>query len=760
MLQGVRYVFLLFLVSQILSVSITAQQVPERVVILFDRSSSMNAMLEGVPKIEMGRQLFKQLATDGATNEHVLVRFFAGGLADDDASNCKASVVALPFGARAAGVFESLYADLTAKGKKTPLAYATELAKTDLDGWRGERRIIIISDGMDTCGEDPLSLADELGAADIELDVIGLGEAGDLGQLAEMGLAGGAEFQLAGNYGAFAGAVGEMLPGMPPMPASMPMGAGTGAGGAGPAGSGGMGGPMGAGAGSSAGGAGAGKQGGSGAGMPVVPLPPDQPIVVELRMKPDTDEPEDIAVEVILDASGSMAGRIDGKTKMSLAMAALEKSLGSLDSENVHLGLRAYGFDTTLEKTPEASCPNTELLTDFQPNNASTVLEAAKTLPPYGYTPIAASISAAAEDLKAFEKMKRQIVLITDGEETCDGDPIAALKAMAGMCVDVNAHIIGFDLAPKARAEMQAIAAAGCGLYLDAPTGPELEKALLDITEVVEAKTRIDWTRFANPVTGGATFEEAVSLAAGAYTFENHMQKGEKQYFHIPLTSAQRLRLVVTAQGRLVRFNAAGELVEQPGYDFTSFWADFLKADGSKIRGPGGRLTFRSVDPGYQEEIQLLNLDEAGIIMLVHANSMLINKDTRIDLVIDEAGDVTAGNDAPDKPDAGPIQIVRGQSVVGHIGLQDRTDIYRVEALGGETLKLNFNPTHAAFKYRIIARQGDNGRAIKRYNGLSGRQEIEITMPEDATGLLIEVVSQVPGNKIFSSYVFVVGDAQ
>ena len=747
MLQRIFFVLLMFLMSQ-LDLALAADEgVPERVVILFDRSASMNAMLDGISKIEMGRQLFKQLAADSGANKNVSVRFFAGGLSSSNDENCKASSVALPFGERESSAFEALYQNLTAKGRKTPLTYAISLAKEDLVGWRGERRIVIISDGMDTCGEDPVPLADELGAGGIELDVIGLGEPADLAQLAEMGLASGAEFQLADNYDNFASAVSDMLSNLPEMPLSH-----TGVK------SGGVSGRAGRATGRVTSNASAQAVGSGVDAAPMVPLPPDQPIVVELRMKPDTDKPEEIAVEIVLDASGSMAALLDGQTKMSLAMVALENALTSLDADNVHLGLRAYGFDESVAKTPDASCPNTELLVDFAPAQAGKLLTVAKALSPYGYTPIAASIQAAATDLEPFKKMKRQIVLITDGEETCNGDPISALKDVAGICVDVNAHIIGFDLDAKARAEMQAIAAAGCGLYLEAPNGIELEKALLEITEVVAEKSRVDWDRYVNPVTGGETLETAYVLEAGAYTFEQHLEKSEKQYFRIPLTQAQRLRLVVTAQGRLVRFDDNGNLVEQSGYNFTSFWADFLRADGSKIKGPAGRLMFRSAKPGDQEELQLLNLDEGGVYMLVHANSMRINKDTRIDLMIDDAGDLSAGYDAPDNLEDSPPVIGVLQNVVGHIGLQDRIDIYRLEISSTKKLSLHFNPTHAALRYRIVVKRGDTGRPIHRFNNLSGSQSLALSVPEDVSDLLIEVASRVPGNKVFSSYVFVVGD--
>lgn len=727
----------------------------ERVVILFDRSSSMNALLDGVTKIDMGRTLFAQLATEFDGNENVAVRFFAGGQAETREENCKASTLALPFGARSQNSFAVLKDELTAKGKKTPLTHAIALATKDLGDWIGERRIIIISDGMDTCGEDPVPLAEELGAGGMIMNVVGLGTAADLAGLAELGLSSGANFSMASNYGEFAGAMGGLLPNMPPMP---PMPMGFPAGGAGGSNASGMDAAAEAPAGSGAGaGRGGGPGGGTPASMPLVPLPPDQPIKVELRLKPDVVAPEPVAVEIILDVSGSMAAWLKGSSKMSQALSALEKSVGSLEAPHIQVGLRAYGFDATVEKTPEASCPNTELVVPFEALQTSLVLKKAKALTPYGYTPIAASLAAAGLDLTPFEKQTRQIILITDGEETCDGDPIAALRAIAGMCVDVNAHIVGFDLDPKARAEMQAIAAAGCGLYLDAPNGVELEKAMLEIVTEVAAKTQVDWDRYVNPITGGATLDEAVEIRDGAYTFEHHMDKGEKQYFRVPLTKAQRLRMVVTAQGRLVRFDGDGELVERPGYDFTSFWGDFLTAQGDKIPGPRGRLTFRSADPGYQEEVQLLDMAGDGIHLLVHANSMKINKDTRMDLLIDEAGDLMPGYDAPDAAGEGMEMVRYGQNAVGHMGLQDRIDTFAVPALsaGSDILSIRFNATNPDFKYRLVVARADTGRAIKRFNGLTGTQTLTVDVPDDIEALSFQIVSQVPGNKVFTSYTFV-----
>lgn len=784
----------------LLSNSVTAQDVPERVLILFDRSGSMQQELDGIPKIEMGRALFAELAKEFEGSEQVAVRFFAGGQAASRDENCETSNLVLPFGGRSADALEALKADLWAKGRATPLTHAIELAKEDVKGWAGPKRIIIISDGMDTCGEDPYPAAEELAAQDIDLSVIGLGSAEELAGLAELGLAPGADFNMAGNYDEFAGAMGGALPGMPPMPDAppadlppmpggdmgIPGGAGGGGGGSGAgsggvpaaggsgAGSGGaMGTPGGAGAGglpniqmpaSAGGGASGGAGGGAGAGAaqaPLAPMPPDQPLKVEIQLPPDEVEiPDPVAVEIILDVSGSMAAWLQGTPKMAQALTALEKSLGALDAEHVTAGLRAYGFDASVAKTPEASCPNTDLVLPFASHQSGAILEKAKSLTPYGYTPIAASIQAAGEDLKVFADRRRQVVLITDGEETCEGDPIAAIRALADICVDTNVHIIGFDLDPKARAEMQANAAAGCGTYLDAPTGPELEEAMVEITKAVVRKVDLDWGRFVNPVTGGKTIAEATPIEDGAYTLTDHVENREESFFFVPLTSSQRLRMIVTAQGRLVQVDAEGLLVERKGYDFTSFWVEFVGADGKQIKGPYRRISFRSAEPGTQAEAQLMVPSGEGVYLRIWANGMTINKDTRFDLFIDEAGDMEPGYDAPSEltPELRAVPFYK--DVVGHIGLQDYVDAYEVSgyAPGTPELALMLNFTDPEFPYQVEISNLDTGRRVKKFHGLRGSQTLFFEVPEDAPDLLLKVVSQAALGRGFSSYTFLLED--
>ena len=106
-----------------------------------------------------------------------------------------------------------------------------------------------------------------------------------------------------------------------------------------------------------------------------------------------------------------------------------------------------------------------------------------------GYTPIAYSLEQAANDFPADAK-ERVIVLVSDGKETCKGDPVVAAKALAGKGITV--HTVGFIVDTAARGQLQAIARATGGTYFDAPVGPELP----DTLKSASPPARSEWSRF------------------------------------------------------------------------------------------------------------------------------------------------------------------------------------------------------------------------------------------------------------------------
>jgi Ca-activated chloride channel homolog len=183
-------------------------------------------------------------------------------------------------------------------------------------------------------------------------------------------------------------------------------------------------------------------------------------------------------VLLMLDASGSMAGRVGGETKMAAAQAALIDFTRKL-SDSADVALRVYGHTGSNADSGKAeSCAGSELLYPFQKLDARKFESAIRSFKPTGWTPIAASLDAAAGDFaKAARKDGANVVyVVSDGIETCDADPVQAARRLHESDIDVVVNVIGFDVDAQAARQLQAVAKAGGGEYLSARTRTDLNR--------------------------------------------------------------------------------------------------------------------------------------------------------------------------------------------------------------------------------------------------------------------------------------------
>jgi hypothetical protein len=79
-------------------------------------------------------------------------------------------------------------------------------------------------------------------------------------------------------------------------------------------------------------------------------------------------------------------------------------------------------------------------------------------------------------------------VLISDGIETCDGDPCKVAGELAAAGVQTRIHAVGFDVDDAARAQLKCIAEAGHGSYFDAANAEEFKLAVSEATQVAQAE--------------------------------------------------------------------------------------------------------------------------------------------------------------------------------------------------------------------------------------------------------------------------------
>jgi len=187
---------------------------------------------------------------------------------------------------------------------------------------------------------------------------------------------------------------------------------------------------------------------------------------------------EDTKVMIVLDASGSMWGQIDGKTKIQIAREVLTSMLENMGSD-IQLGLSAYGHRR------KGDCSDIETLIQVGKGNSPAIIKKVKGLNPKGKTPLSEAVRQAAKKL-IYTKERATVVLISDGIETCNLNPcdVGAELAMNGY--DFTAHVISFDVKKEEQAGLECLANNTGGLFLSANNARELSIALSKTVEKVK----------------------------------------------------------------------------------------------------------------------------------------------------------------------------------------------------------------------------------------------------------------------------------
>jgi Mg-chelatase subunit ChlD len=183
---------------------------------------------------------------------------------------------------------------------------------------------------------------------------------------------------------------------------------------------------------------------------------------------------DDKSVQIVVDASRSMWGQIQGEAKMSIAKNILN-DVSYWYPEDLDLALRAYGNVSPSESN---NCSDSTLLVPFYEQNRAPIRAAIAGLKPTGQTPIAFALNQAAQDFGSLNG-DRAVVLVTDGIESCGGNPVQAARTLGAQGIKV--HVIGFGLGnvtDEDAASLQSIADASGGRYVFAGSAEELIHAL------------------------------------------------------------------------------------------------------------------------------------------------------------------------------------------------------------------------------------------------------------------------------------------
>jgi hypothetical protein len=236
-----------------------------------------------------------------------------------------------------------------------------------------------------------------------------------------------------------------------------------------------------------------------------------RPVPGELRVLDGSSSGPQLSgatVAVVLDASGSMLQRLDGERRIVLAKAAVTELIEAVLPDSVSLALRVFGHKEADSCRSDLEIPPAVL------NRAAAARKVASIeAMNLARTPIAESLRLMAADV-AGRSGPLLIVLVTDGEETCDGDPAAVIRELAARATDVRVNIVGFAIDELMLQETFANwARLGNGKYFNASDGAELAASLRESVAVPYAVLNAA----GETVATGSVNGPPVSVDAGTY---------------------------------------------------------------------------------------------------------------------------------------------------------------------------------------------------------------------------------------------------
>jgi len=214
------------------------------------------------------------------------------------------------------------------------------------------------------------------------------------------------------------------------------------------------------------------------------------------------------AVELILDASGSMLQRLDGKRRINIAKDVLIEAVEKHIPPGTPTALRVFGH-----KEPNACRTDLEIaLKPLDPGSASRTIASIQAMN-LAKTPIADSLAAIEKDLSKAQGSK-VVVVVTDGEETCEGKPGDVIQKLRDKGFDVTLNIVGFAIGDaELEAQFADWAELGGGRYFSANNQEGLSTAITTALQTPYTVYDSSGTRVASGLVGG----EPVELEAAYY---------------------------------------------------------------------------------------------------------------------------------------------------------------------------------------------------------------------------------------------------
>lgn len=194
--------------------------------------------------------------------------------------------------------------------------------------------------------------------------------------------------------------------------------------------------------------------------------------------------PEKTRMLFLLDASGSMYAEWGSSIRMDVAKKILVDLVDSLKADaSLELALRVYGHQYNLRYK---NCQDSKLEVPFRQNNHDEIINRIKRLQPQGVTPIAYSLEQSANDFKVDPAYRNIIIIITDGIESCGGDPCAVSQSLQKKNIFLKPFVIGMGMKDEEIQQFDCV-----GQYYDAKDVNQFRQVLNKVLKQSLDKTTV-----------------------------------------------------------------------------------------------------------------------------------------------------------------------------------------------------------------------------------------------------------------------------
>ncbi len=197
--------------------------------------------------------------------------------------------------------------------------------------------------------------------------------------------------------------------------------------------------------------------------------------LVGFSSRAHAQQPDNPAAMLVLDASGSMWGKIKDGHKVIIARKAIAGAVRPFDNK-LDLGLIAFGHRR------RGACLDIQTVDRPSPLNSVQFSRLINQIKPLGKTPITGALSEAAKILGQNKQPNEQqggtIILLADGPENCRRDPCALITKDFAKEKNLTVHVIAFSMEQRDAASLQCLAKNSGGEFHTPGDQEQLQVAL------------------------------------------------------------------------------------------------------------------------------------------------------------------------------------------------------------------------------------------------------------------------------------------